>query len=49
LEQLVLDDFHILVEEFTMQIRQVMHAWWNALNDPDRPKIPHFKPQVSIK
>ena len=48
LEQLVLDDFHILVEEFTIQIKQIMQFWLDTLNDPDRPVVPSFKPQVLL-
>ena len=48
LEQLVLDDCHVLVEEFTPQVGEIMKFWEETLGDPDRPRIPFFKPQVKF-
>ncbi|XP_076809852.1 putative ATP-dependent RNA helicase TDRD12 [Clavelina lepadiformis] len=46
LEKLVLDEMHVLIEDFTSQIRDIMGLWSETLNDVDRPTIPNYKLQI---
>nr|CAB3262317.1 uncharacterized protein LOC100179489 [Phallusia mammillata] len=46
LEYLVLDNIHILVEEFTTEVREIMSLWSASLCDNDRTVQQRYKPKI---